>query len=161
MTANIISENFLAQVDDDGHQHLLIGEIEDHRFDERAVPKSKGNYTTGSGFHRNKRTTRGWEFYVHRKGGSGDWITMKYLKGSYPVPLTDYAVVNAIQEEPDLFWWVPFTLKKKILSLKISNLNISKEPTGMGLDCRRASRKRKRLTRKTAIICGWVQYDWK
>ena len=78
MTANIIAENLLAQVDDDGHQHLLIYEIEYHRVDKSAVPKSEGTYTTGSGLHRNKRTTRGWEFYVRWKGGSGDWIAMKY-----------------------------------------------------------------------------------
>ena len=60
MTANIIAENLLAQVDDDGHQHLLIDEIEDHRFDESVVPKSEETYTMESGLHRNKRTTRGW-----------------------------------------------------------------------------------------------------
>ena len=118
MTANIIVENLLAQVDDDGHQNLLIDEIEDHRFDKSGVPKSEGTYTTWTGLHRNRRTTRGWEFYVHGKGGSGDWIAMKYLKDSYPVPFADYAVANDIQEEPDFDWWVPFTLKKMILIIQ-------------------------------------------
>ena len=31
LTANIIAENLLAQVDDQGHRHLLIDEIEDHQ----------------------------------------------------------------------------------------------------------------------------------
>ena len=31
LTANIIAENLLAQVDDQGHRHLMIDEIEDHR----------------------------------------------------------------------------------------------------------------------------------
>ena len=70
MTANIIAENLLSQVDGDGHQHLLIDEIEDHRVDDSVVPKSKRAYTTGSRLHWNKRTTRGWEFYVRWKGGS-------------------------------------------------------------------------------------------
>ena len=161
MTANIIAENLLAQVDDEGHRNMLIDEIEDHRFDDSAGPKSEGTYTMGSGLHRNKRTTRGWEFYVSWKGGSGDWIAMKYLKDSYPVPLVDYAVANDIQEELAFSWWVPFTLKKSILIIKRSNLNISKEPTSMVLEGRRASRKRKRLTSKTAILCGWIQYAWK
>ena len=52
------------------------------------------------------------------KGGSGDWITMKYLKDPYPVPLCDYALANDIQEEPDFAWWVPFTFKKRIPILK-------------------------------------------
>ena len=118
MTANIIAENLLAQVDDDGHQHLLIDEIEDHRFEEIAVTKCEGTYTTGSGLHRNKLTTRVWEFYFRWKDGSGDWIDMKYLKDSYLVPLADHAVANDIQEEPDFSWWVPFTLKKRISIIK-------------------------------------------
>ena len=52
------------------------------------------------------------------KGGSRDWITMKDLKDSYPVPLVDYAVANDIQEKPYFTWWVPFTLKKRILIIQ-------------------------------------------
>ena len=63
---------------------------------------------------RNKRTVRGWEFYVRWKGGLGDWIAMKDLKDSYRVPLADYVVENDIQEEPAFYWWVPFTLNKRI-----------------------------------------------
>ena len=48
------------------------------------------------------------------KGGSRDWITMRYLKDSYPVPLADHEMANGIQDEPDFAWWVPFTLKKRI-----------------------------------------------
>ena len=68
--------------------------------------------------HRDKRTTRQWEFYALWKGSSGDWIAMKDLKDSYHVPLADYAVPNDIQEEPDFAWWVPFTLKKRISIIK-------------------------------------------
>ena len=40
---------------------------------------------------------------------------MKDLKDSYPVPLAaDYAVANAIQDEPVFAWWVPYKLKKRI-----------------------------------------------
>ena len=31
LTDNIIAENLLAQVDDQGHRHLMIDEIEDHQ----------------------------------------------------------------------------------------------------------------------------------
>ena len=47
------------------------------------------------------------------KGGSGDWVTMKVLKESYPDPPADYAVVNALQDEPAFTWWVPYTMKKR------------------------------------------------
>ena len=118
MTANIIAENLLSQVDDDGHWQLLIDEIEYPRVDKSVVPKSEGTYTTGSGLHRNKRTMRGWEFYVRWKGGSGGWIAVKYGKDSYHVPPSYYVVANDIQEEPYFSWWVPFTLKKRILIIK-------------------------------------------
>ena len=39
---------------------------------------------------------------MRRKGGSGDWVTLKYLKVSYPVPLANYAVANDLQTEPAL-----------------------------------------------------------
>ena len=43
------------------------------------------------------------------KGGSGDWVTLKDLKESYLVPLADYAIANALQDEPAFAWWIPYT----------------------------------------------------
>ena len=39
LTANIIADNLLDQVDDQGHRHLMIDEIEDHRKNSDAIPK--------------------------------------------------------------------------------------------------------------------------
>ena len=75
---------------------------------------NQGTYKTNSGLDRKIRTTKGWELYVRRKDGSGEWIKMKDLKYSYPVPLADYSVVNKLQDEPAFDWWVPYTLKKRI-----------------------------------------------
>ena len=113
LTANIIAENLLAQVDNEGHRHLMIDEIEDHRVLEDAIPKSQGTYRTASGITKKKRTTRGWDIYVRWKDGSGDWVTLKDLKESYPVQLADYAIANGIQDEPAFAWWVPFVVKKR------------------------------------------------
>ena len=74
----------------------MIDEIEDHRVYKTVFPKIEVTYTTASGLHSNKQMTRSWEFYVRWKGGSRDWIDMKDLKDSYPVPLADYAVENDI-----------------------------------------------------------------
>ena len=49
LTANIIVENLLAQVDDQGHRHLMIYEIEDHRNNSDAITKEKGTILTPSG----------------------------------------------------------------------------------------------------------------
>ena len=75
---------------------------------------NQGTYMTKSGFNIEIRTTKGWELYVRWKDRSGDWIKMKDLKDSYPVPLADYSVANKIQDKPAFAWWVPYTLKKRI-----------------------------------------------
>ncbi len=40
MTANLIAENIIARIDDEGHAHLMLQEIEDHRVLDSAIPKS-------------------------------------------------------------------------------------------------------------------------
>ena len=92
LTANIIAENLLSQVDDQVHRHLMIDEIEDHQNNSDAFPKENGTILTPSRLQRKKKTAKGWEFYVRRKGGSGDWVTLKDLKESYPVPVSNYAI---------------------------------------------------------------------
>ena len=72
MSANIMAENLIAQVDDHGNRHLLIDEIEDHRTTKEEISLAQGTYKTNYGFNRNKRTTKGWELYFTRKDGSGD-----------------------------------------------------------------------------------------
>ena len=80
LTANLIAENIIAQADNEGHYHLALDEIEDHRVLEDAIPKSKGTYTTKQGTTRRKRTTRGWDLLVRWKDGSNNWISLKDLK---------------------------------------------------------------------------------
>ena len=113
LTANVIAENILSQINEDGHRHMMISEIEDHRKTPQAIEKKDSTYITRSGMQRNKRTTKGWELFVRWKDGSGDWVALKDLKESYPVPLADYAVANGLLEEPVFAWWVPYTLKKR------------------------------------------------
>ena len=108
MTANIITENLLSQVDEEGYKYLMIDEIEGHRKTSEAITKSDGTYTTRSGQQRAKRTTKGWEIRVKWKGGSSDWIALKDLKDSYPVQLADYARANDRVDEPAFKWWVPY-----------------------------------------------------
>ena len=63
--------------------------------------KKKGTILTPSGLQRKKKTTKGGEFYVRWKGGSGDWVTLNDLKESYPVPVADYDIANALQDKPE------------------------------------------------------------
>ena len=80
MAANIIAENLLSQVDDEGNRQMLFDEIIAHRVLPDAVHKNEGTYTLPSGAVRKKRTTRGWEFCVQWKGGTTEWVALKYLK---------------------------------------------------------------------------------
>jgi hypothetical protein len=49
LTANIIAENSLAQVDEEGHRQMLIEEIEDHHITDDAIPIDQGTFPTPSG----------------------------------------------------------------------------------------------------------------
>ena len=113
LTANLIAENLLAEVDDYGNRSMLLDEIEDFRTNKEALTEEEAIYYTKNGLRRTKRTTKGWEFYVRWKDGSGDWTSMKDLKDSYPVKLADYAVMNGLQGKPAFAWWVPYTIKKR------------------------------------------------
>ena len=113
LTANVIAENLLAQIDEEGRRSLLLGQIEDHRSNDTAMRIEEAYYTTPSGQKRRKRTTRGWQLYARWKDGSGNWIAMKDLKDSYPVQLADYALANGLQEQPAFAWWVPFVTRKR------------------------------------------------
>jgi len=116
--ANIIAENLLAQVDEEGKRHLLMAEIVDHKTDSAAVPKDKGTYKTQSGTVRLRRTTAGYSFLVMWKDKSSTWVKLKDLKDSYPVQVADYAVAKQLEEEPAFKWWVPHVLKKRKAIIK-------------------------------------------
>ena len=73
LTANVIAENLIAQVDKEGRRQMMLGEIMDHRELHDAIPKSKGTYVHLYGVKRQKMTTRGWELLVEWKDGSTGW----------------------------------------------------------------------------------------
>jgi hypothetical protein len=114
LAANIIAESMFSQIDAEGHHFQLLQEISEHRRKKDAVPKSEGYHTNSDhGPKIPKKTTKGWEFLVHWKDGSSDWIKLKDLKVSNPVDLAEYAKANNIHEEPAFNWWVPYTLHKR------------------------------------------------
>ena len=113
MSANIIAENLLSQVDQDGHRQMFLKEIVDHRMLDDAITKDNAYFVTNTGTHRRKQTTRGWELCVQWADGSTDWVKLKDLKHSYPLQLADYATNNNIADEAAFAWWVPYTKKKR------------------------------------------------
>ena len=118
LTANVIAEILLAQVDHEGRKQMLMSKIEDHCKGADAVPMEQGFYEGANGVRRKKITTKGWDFFVRWKDGSVDWVALKYLKDSYPVNLADYAVRNQLHEYPAFAWWVPYVQKKRTAIIK-------------------------------------------
>ena len=51
-----------------------------------------------------KKTTKGWELFVQWKDGSGNWVSLKDLKDSYPLELAKYATQMGIDKEPSFIW---------------------------------------------------------
>ena len=113
LTANLIAENLIAQVDEEGRRQMMLSAIVDHRVLRDAIPQSQGTYTNSYGVKRRKTTTRGWELMVEWRDGSSDWVALKDLKDSYPVELAIYARDHKIENEPAFAWWVPYTLRKQ------------------------------------------------
>jgi hypothetical protein len=113
LAANAIAENMFAQVDDEGHRHVLFEAIVDHRTDGSEVKQQDAFLTTRTGTKRRRETTQGWEILVQWKDGSTTWITLKDMKNSYPVQLAEYAVQSRLSGEPAFAWWVSHVLKKR------------------------------------------------
>ena len=73
-TANTIAENILSQVDEEGHQQMMLDEIIDHRTHRNPVPKSQGTFKTKTSTLRKRKTTVGWELLVQWKDGTTNWV---------------------------------------------------------------------------------------
>ena len=112
MVANLIAEDIIARVDNEGHEYLMMDEVEDHRILECVIPMSKGTYLTKQGVNRRKHTSRGWDLLVRWKDGPSNWISLKDLKANYPIEVMEYAIKNDIQDEPAFAWWIPNVKKK-------------------------------------------------
>ena len=50
---------------------------------------------------------------IRQKDGLTTWVPLKDMKESYPVQISEYAVLTQIQEEPEFVWWVPHVLRKR------------------------------------------------
>ena len=79
LKANIIAENIIARIDDEGYEHMMLGEVEDHCILKDAIPKSKGIFITKQGKKRKKHTTCGWELLVRWKYGSSNWVSQNQI----------------------------------------------------------------------------------
>jgi hypothetical protein len=113
LVANAIAMNMFAQVDEEGHRHVMLKEISDFRKDASAVTAQDAMFTMPNGTVRRRQTTKGWSLLAEWKDGSSNWIPLKDLKNSHPLEVAEFAVASRIAEEPAFAWWVPYTLRKR------------------------------------------------
>ena len=99
--ANILAENMIAQVDDEGYRYQLLEAITDHRVD-GTQSELQGSYTT-----------RGNELKCTWKDGTSTWVPLKDVKESYPIEATEFAISAALQEQPAYKWWVNHVIRKR------------------------------------------------
>ena len=84
LTANAITQNMFAQVDDEGNRHAFFDEIIDHRCTALAHKQADAFIVTSSGNRRRRETTKGWDMLIRRKDVSTTWVPLKDKKESYP-----------------------------------------------------------------------------
>ena len=112
-SVNVIAENLMSQVDDDGWDTGILKEVVSFRRDpEIAVSKENGSVHI-NGIARPVITTKGWDVQVSWIDGSTSWVPLKLMKESNPVEVAEYAVANGYHQEPAFKWWVNHVLKKR------------------------------------------------
>ena len=183
ITTNVIAKNLLAQMDDEGHRHLMLDEILDMKTHKDPVPKEWGLRANHHGTTTRVRTLKGWHVLARWKGGMTEWVELKDMKDSYPVEMAEFAVASQVQDEPAFAWWVPYTMKKRnrIISkikskywqrthkcgvhmpksvkeaYEIDKESTGREPINEGYICQSLLRRHTRLTRKTGTHSGPMQ----
>ena len=111
--ANIIAENVMSSVDDDGNMFVLLDEIIDHRSSDKALTEAESWSETKSGTKRRKPTTKGWELLISWKDGTTSWARLADMKESFPIEVSEYARANDIIDKPAFAWWCYHVLRKK------------------------------------------------
>ena len=111
--ANVIAENMLGQVDNEGLTITLLDAILDSKKDKHAVAKEDQYAITTRGGRRLRKTTCGWKLLVRWKDGKKSWIPLEDMKESHPVESAEFARARRIDTEPAFVWWVSHTLKKR------------------------------------------------
>ena len=111
---NVIIENLMAQVDEQGFDLGFFDEIVDARKDESvAIPRGEQGFTYLSGRPKPIITTKGWNLLIRWKDGSTNWLPLSVVKESFPVECAEFAQARYLHHEPAFKWWCSSVLKKR------------------------------------------------
>ena len=111
-SANIISQNMISQVDEDGNQQPLLRQLVGHRKKKDALTIEDPTKDIDSKKIMT-RTTKGWDLCVEWADGHTSWVPLSALKEQNPIEVAEYAITHSIDKEPAFAWWVPWTLLKR------------------------------------------------
>ena len=99
--ANIIAENLLMQVDEEGYSLTMMKDIIDYKKDAAvAIPMGHADVIMSNGLKFPIKTTKGWKLRVLWEDGSKSWIPLKDMKESHPVEVAEFARLKGIDKEP-------------------------------------------------------------
>ena len=117
-TANLLAENLMSSVDDDGYSFQLFSEILGHEKDATvALTDKEATIITKTGQKRNKPTTKGWLLRVQWMDESSSHVKMSDMKDSFPYQTAVYARDNDLLDEPAFRWWAYHVLRRKKLAI--------------------------------------------
>jgi hypothetical protein len=105
LSANLIAESIVAQVDSEGHRELLRDKIIGHRTDGNEAQESDAFVEAKNGVKRRAHTTVGWEINILWRDGTTTWSKLKDVKESHPVQVAECTAANNISHLPAFQWW--------------------------------------------------------
>ena len=95
---------------------------------------SKDAYvTTKRGLRKICQTTIRWKFLCEFKDASNTWVSLKVLKESHPIQVSEYVTALHLEKEPAFSWWAPYTLKKRDRIIESINHRVIKSDHKFGI----------------------------
>ena len=144
-SANVITENLLSQVDDEGFTLTVFDSILEHTKDDSAIEKKDLYFRTRSGTRRMRKTTCGWKFLVLWKDRSETCVPLRDMKESHTIEVAEYVNSRGIDKEPAFTWWLPYTLRKRDIIISAINKRIRKTTHKYGIEIPRDVRHAREL----------------
>ena len=101
-----------ARCDADRNEYLLLDVLVDYHKDNKAIYITD-QQSSMQGRPVTHKTTAGWQICSQWKGSSTSWEKLSESKESDPVQTAEFTVVQGIDHESALNWWVKHVLLKR------------------------------------------------
>jgi hypothetical protein len=76
LSANVIAQHMFSQMDEEGHQHLLLDNTMDFRRNDTVIDNKDPFVEMGNGVRHQRYMTQGWQLLCQWKDGSTDWVAL-------------------------------------------------------------------------------------